>query len=121
MISLLVDEAYAIDYLSILDVKYNKTKDIESYKLAGRIAKFLEAQLGYDKVKEIYNSEEWKTLKELNSKIFDAIEDLRNGLDVTAKSIDLLNLERHVTKQQLQQKYFNNELTEKKIGKYSDI
>lgn len=110
MIHLLVDEAYAFDYLSILKVKSDKINNDVHYK---QICLDLEVQLttkNYEtNLFEVLNSEQYKQLIECNRKIFDKIDLLRSGdLSITAKEIDDLNMKRFFAKNSLQKMFFKS-------------
>lgn len=111
MINLKVDEAYAFDYLSILDIKKHMNKDC--YNNWQICYTYIESQLNKDKMLEITNSEEYKNMIQTNKITFDAVEKARYG-DITAKEVDEANMLRHKRKLELQAKFFNNNLMEYK-------
>jgi hypothetical protein len=113
MINLEVDEAYAFDYLSILQVKndlFPSKYKMEAYE---RCSAFLNKQL--ENFNLIINSEEYKNLYKINKVTFDLVDKVRNNEPITAKSVDDANMERYYCKLALQKKYFSNELVEQKI------
>lgn len=105
MINLPVDEAYAFDYLSILEVKGQNT---DQMKLD------LSFQVGNELFKTILESKEYCNLKQSNTEIFQQIESIRKGNPLQASEIDNANLERFYYKQALQKKFFRKELSELK-------
>lgn len=105
MIKILVDEAYAFDYLSILEVKDSELRD----RVAAHIAK----QIGVMKTMNIYASDEYDQLYNANKALFDCVERARYGT-ITAKELDEANMERHKAKQALQAEFFQTQLTETK-------
>ena len=105
MIKILVDEAYAFDYLSILEVKNSELRN----EIAAMIAK----QVGVMKTMNVYASEEYDRLFETNKTLFDCVERARYGT-ITAKELDEANMQRHYAKQALQKRFFQNDLTETK-------
>lgn len=105
MITLLVDEAYALDYYAILIVK----KSI----LQGVISNHISTQLGHSKFEEIVLSQEFTSMLEANQLVFDCVERARYG-DISAKELDDANMQRHYAKQALQKKFFSTNLTENK-------
>ena len=115
MINLEVDEAYAFDYLSILQVKnhlFPSKYKMEAYE---KCCSFLNKQLeNYD---FIISSEEYKNLYEINKVTFDLVDQVRNNIPITAKSVDDANMERYYCKLALQKKHFLNQLVEEKIIK----
>ena len=112
MINLLVDEAYAFDYLSVLEIK----KDINSMTFASwDMCKCnLEYQIGKEKMEEILASKEYEGMLRTNKLTFDAVEKARYGGDITAKEVDAINMQRHKRKLELQRKFADNNLTEYK-------
>jgi len=113
MINLEVDEAYAFDYLSILQVKNNLFPSEYKTVAFEKCSSFLKKQLeNYD---FIISSEEYKNLYEINKVTFDLVDQVRNNIPITAKSVDDANMERYYCKLALQKKHFSNELVEQKI------
>jgi hypothetical protein len=113
MIKLTVDEAYAFDYYSILSLKYNN--GFISEDILQTTKKDLEDSLESDLVETILNSSEYLSLLEANQLTFDAVDKAKEDL-VTASYVDKCNYKRMLTKKALQTKFFNNELSETKIG-----
>jgi hypothetical protein len=87
MVKLTVDEAYAFDYYSILSLKC--TNGYVSLATLDLTKRDLEQSLGEDLVRDILNSEEYHSL---------------------------LTANRMLAKKSLQNKFFNTELTEVKVG-----
>lgn len=115
MINLLVDECYAFDYLSILQVKRNldQSKNSEQWK---QCYEYLKSQLGDEKFTEIIQSLEYNNLYKSNLLTFDAVEKARSGGQITAKEVDDCNMNRFNCKTKLQQRFFpETKLVEKKI------
>lgn len=115
MITLLVDEAYAFDYLSILHIKKEKNKNIES--TWRQCFSYIEKQIGQRKMQEIISSGEYENLIKANQITFDAVEEARHAdcskeSQITAKEVDNANMLRYQRKLELQAKFFNNTLTE---------
>jgi hypothetical protein len=114
MIILQVDEAYAFDYLSILEVKKNLHPSLEKLNSFLNCKMFLTDQL--NNFNEIYQSKEYQNLYDINKKTFDLVDLVRrNSLEVTAKQVDEANMERFYKKQILQKVFFNRGLIEEKI------
>lgn len=114
MISLLVDECFALDYLSILQVK--KDKDPKNHAAWYECRSYLESQLS-DIFDDILESEEYNDLYEANLKTFDAVGKARSGGDVTAKEVDDCNMLRYNCKVALQAKFFStSEMREVKLS-----
>jgi hypothetical protein len=111
MITLLVDEAYAFDYLSILHVKKSINQQVESsWK---ECFDYIKNQIGENMMQKIINSKEYHGMIEANQITFDAVEKARYG-EITAKEVDDTNMLRYQRKLELQAKFFNNILTEVK-------
>lgn len=115
MINLLVDEAYAFDYLSILEVKNSLHPSDTKNKTFLECINHLKNQLNNFHI--IYESLEYQKLLEINKITFELIDKLRAGLLVTAKEIDDANMYRFYRKQDLQNKFFDSILKEEKITK----
>jgi hypothetical protein len=113
MINLLVDEAYAFDYLAIMQVKYNRYPNDKNLKAFNRCSNELEKQC--DSFEKIISSQQYRNLVEINTYIFDLIDKLRRGISISAKKIDDANMERYFKKRDLQESFFNKDLEENKI------
>ena len=103
MINLQVDECFAFDYLSILNVKTTKSNNQEEAYLA--CYKNLKDQLG-DKFDAVINSHEYENLLIANYKTFDAVDKARSGGNITAKEVDDTNFVRYNAKIELHKKFF---------------
>lgn len=105
MISILVDESYAYDYLSILTVKSKKLKTNKALETRDKCNEFIMEQVGDDKHLEILSSNEFISLFNANSETFDGVEKARYG-QISAKELDDLNMKRYNCKVLLQNKFF---------------
>jgi hypothetical protein len=103
MLNLKVDEAYAFDYLSILEIKKNKTKN--NFNNWINCFNDLKNQLDHQLFDEIIKSEEYKCMIAANSNTFDAVEKARYG-QISAKEVDDYNMKRYKVKIKLQNKFF---------------
>jgi hypothetical protein len=119
MIKISLDEAYVFDLLSILDLKKTKSlgkednqKHIENYNT---LHDEISDQITDIKMLEIINSEEYKDLVDINSKVFDLV-DLGKDQEGLAKTTAMANYDRFILKNKLQKKFFKNPLKEAKIG-----
>lgn len=107
MINLEVDEAYAFDYLSILFIKKNKSKECyETWSscynhISNQVLNFL----------DIINSIEYNNLLEANLITFNAVEKARYG-NISAKEVDEANMLRYQRKIELQNKFFPSKVKE---------
>ena len=113
MILLQVDEAYAFDYLSILDLKRQKYSD--NHDAWMRCYIFLQNQFDSKKWLSMIESEEYKNMIIANTLTFDAVDKAKNN-QVSAQHVDYCNFQRHTAKKQFQKKFFDNNLSELKIG-----
>jgi hypothetical protein len=111
MINLYVDEGYAFDFLSILEIKKNKST--QSMKNWQNCFDYLKSQLPKNIFNLIINSQEYAHMIAINKKTFDAVEKARYG-QITAKEVDNANMERYFAKINLQNKFFSNKTTEEK-------
>ena len=111
MINLLVDEAYAFDYLSILHIKKNINPQSQSNW--ENCLSYIQNQLGKEKMAQIINSKEYLNMIEANQITFDAVEKARYG-SITAKEVDDANMLRYNIKCQLQKVFFDSNMKEMK-------
>lgn len=115
MVNILVDEGYAFDYLSILDVKRKKNTECE--QSWSNCYNYLKNQFDIDKWSTMINSREYKNMIVANELTFDAVDQAKYN-KVTAKYVDDCNYERYLAKKKFQDKFFNTKLSETKIGYY---
>lgn len=113
MIFLQVDEAYAFDYLSILEVKKKKNSLITN--AWSKCYVNLQIQFDSDKWFLIINSKEYADMVAANELTFNAVDKAKNN-EVTAQYVDYCNYQRHIAKESFQKKFFNTNLSELKIG-----
>ena len=113
MINLLVDEAYAFDYLSILEVK--KQKSSISNDAWAKCYAYLQNQFDNEKWLHMIHSKEYENMIKANELTFDAVDKAKNN-EVTAQHVDYCNYQRHIAKQDFQKKFFTSDLSELKIG-----
>jgi hypothetical protein len=116
-IKLVVDAAYAFDFLSILEVKSNKSKLPSSEEALRQKAKEIYEQIGFDLFNKIIDSQEYLNLYKTNEFLFDLIDKMKEDPDsVKAIEVDKSNYDRFLYKKALQEKFFNDQLLEEKIG-----
>jgi hypothetical protein len=113
MINILVDEAYAFDYLSILEVK--KQKSSSATEAWSKCYINLQIQFDSEKWFSMINSQEYKNMITANELTFNAVDKAKNN-EVTAQHVDYCNYQRHIAKQKFQEKFFMCDLSELKIG-----
>jgi hypothetical protein len=112
MINLLVDESFAFDYLSILEIKSNKNGN----KMAHNHCKEnIISQVGLYEFLEIESSQEYKELLEANLKTFNLVDAVKSN-PCLGTEVDKSNYERFLKKQTLQKKFFSSIGSEIKIG-----
>lgn len=118
MIKISIDEGFAFDVLSISQVKLEKCNNSLLKKLNDNFEKLkseISNEIGEDKLLSILGSEEYQSLKDANQYVFELVDKtkLDNGL---AREVDESNYNRYLKKINLQRKFFNNPVTEVKIG-----
>lgn len=126
MINLQVDEAYAFDYLAILEVKSYKTSTENkyiSYNIFLNCKNQLNQELLYkgwtkEQIERIYISQEYIDMVNRNNEVFDLVDKVKSG-KCSGKDVDNGNFMRYKAKQAFQKKFFTTELKEVKIG-YED-
>lgn len=109
------EEAACFDILSVLEIKLDKFPDNQIVKNNYyRYYDDIESLIGQQKFRDIISSFEYEDLKNVNILTFNAVDKARYGKEdeITAKSVDLINMERHKAKQALQKKFFLEELKE---------
>jgi hypothetical protein len=113
MIKINVDEAYAFDYYSILDLKFKNGYITQEILMNTKID--LINQVGEELFDRIKNSIEYEKLLEANKITFEAVNKAKTD-DVLASYVDKCNYSRMLAKKSLQEKFFTTTLTETKIG-----
>ena len=113
MINLLVDEAYAFDYLSILEIKKNIS--FANDKSWSACYSYLQSQFDNEKWESMINSDEYKKMIEANTLTFEAVDKAKKN-QVTAKDVDFCNYKRYIAKQNFQIEFFKKNVSEVKIG-----
>lgn len=111
MILLPVDEAYALDYLSILLTKRSKGLNVNSEiaSLGGDMRK----QLGV-LFETILTSQEFFALQKANTEVFDAIEKAHRD-EIKASEVQAINYRRYLAKKALQARFWpESQLAEQK-------
>lgn len=119
MITINVQENEAWDRLSILEIKkfFSNTVEqrIELKKQIIELQEQINIAITYNKAVQIYSSEIYTELYNVNFKLFEYFNELKNK-DLSGIIGDKLNYERHLIKNKLQETYFNNKNKEIKIG-----
>jgi hypothetical protein len=119
MIKISLDEGYVFDLLSIHQVKMAKAKEPESLKKVvsayWTLRDEIVSQIGQNKFNSILLGAEYDALYQANEKTFDLVDKAKES-EGLAKEVDESNYERYLCKVNLQKKFFNNEVSETKIG-----
>jgi hypothetical protein len=115
MINLQVSESYALDYLSILCVKAKKSPTLTNCNNYHTCLNNIGHELGFGKLTEILSSSEYKNLRACNLETFEAVDKAKTD-EIPASAVDRLNYERFLYKKSLQDKFFDEKLTEQKLG-----
>lgn len=113
MIKITVDDAYAFDYFSILELKQQKGCDVQIS--IDQIKKDIIENISSEKFNLIVKSEEYSKLYDANKKTFDAVDGAKTD-EVLASYVDKCNYYRMICKKKLQDKHFSDKLTETKLG-----
>ena len=100
MLSIVVDEGYAYDYLAILLVKGDKRYHDLTYQN-------IQSQVGIDLHEKIIESKEFSNLVDANTQTFNAVQ-LARYWEISAKEVDNCNMTRYNCKIALQNKFFPN-------------
>jgi hypothetical protein len=112
MINLLVDEGYAFDYLSILEIKSSKNGNKMAYN---HCKENIISQIGLYEFLEIESSQEYKDLLEANFVTFNLVDAVKLN-PCLGQEVDKSNYTRFLKKQALQKKFFGSSGQEIKIG-----
>lgn len=112
MISLIVDEAYAFDYLSILSLKIVDERSEASYV---ECLNHLRNQFTPQMWATLFHSKEYQRIKDANLQTFMVVDKAKRG-EVSAKEVDYCNYQRYLAKQVFQKTFFSVPLSETKIG-----
>lgn len=105
MITIKVDEAYAFDFLAILEVKYSVSNNADILFQSEKCYEHILGQLGKKKMEEVYFSDEYKALVEANRKTFEWVDKAKKD-DCKASDVDRANYERCKARNALQDKFF---------------
>jgi hypothetical protein len=116
VINIKVDEAYAFDMLSILEVKYENKLTQQNLDNLHELSQSIEDQVGAGKFCDILNSDEYGSLYHTNAVLFNLIDDIKKGENISAKEVDELNYLRWEYKNEIQKNFFGQETGEVKIG-----
>lgn len=119
MVKISLDEAYALDILSIYEVKIRNCTDtskVESSKNAyNQLYKELSESFGSQKIQTIIQSKEYRSLYDANERTFYLVDKVRATKENSlGKDVDDANMDRFFCKRKLQEKFFDNKLVEVK-------
>jgi len=117
MIKISLDESYVFDLLSIYEVKIESATDLEKKNKLQWSYNFLELEIiesiGKFLFNSIISSKEYSDLKSANKIVFDLVD--RAHESELSKLTSDANYTRYLYKIELQQKFFENLVTEVKI------
>lgn len=113
MIYMIVDEAYAFDFLSILDVRVDEIRTSECSNAFLGCYETLKAQI--DSIERILSSKEYSELKEANRAVFHLVDKAKRD-EVKASDVDRGNYERCKKRKALQERFFGGRTTEVNVG-----
>ena len=116
MIKIIVDEAYAFDFLAILYVKYEFSKNEKILTQIEELESFIEKQIGKEKFYDIISSAEYGNVMKANKETFDWVDKAKTD-SCKASDVDRSNYERCKARNALQEKFFpKKEISEVKFG-----
>lgn len=111
-----VSPAYAYDFLSILQVKFDLTKDLKVSLNYLEVYDHIMKEVGPKLHMEIINSREYFELVTVNTHLYNLVDAAKKDL-VKASDVDKLVYERFLAKMALQNKFFPDlEYKEQKFG-----
>ncbi len=114
--TLSVSWGYAWDYLSILEVKNNKTQITQAINNYIACYSEIEAQIGTKRMVEAKASEEYAYLYTVNRELFELVDAVKKN-PCLGKELDDKVYERYKAKMALQNKFFpDSKLSEIKVG-----
>jgi len=118
MITVSVDEAYAFDMLSILEVKDNLAHSSDTNKNYRKMRDEIILQIGLEKFGQVKCSLDYSTLVLQNTLIYQMVNEVKLLVDQDslACKIDAANYQRFLIKKEIQKKWFEKELKETKHG-----
>jgi hypothetical protein len=109
-------EGYIFDILSIYQIKLFKFQDntthLNNFK---NLLAEIKNQIGHDKTMKIVESEEFLNLISANMETFDLVDAVKVN-PCLGKDVDRSNYKRFLAKKSLQEKWFDSEYSEVKIG-----
>lgn len=101
-----VDPGYMFDYLSILNVKLVKKPSEKSSRNYDETVLNVCDQIGFEKYMEIRYSDEYFNLFNINSKLFDLVDEVKRNPHMWACIVDNEVWARFLAKKALQEKFF---------------
>lgn len=116
MLRISLDEAYVFDILSIHQVKINNANDTKLTQLQNSynlLSKEIINQIGKRLFDEIISNQLYKELIDANQLVFNLV-DRANETELSKLTADA-NYQRYIKKIELQNKFFNNTITEIKL------
>jgi len=115
-----VEIGYYWDYLSIIGVKFDKTQKPEAYAQYLRCKDNLVNQIGLEKFDEIFASDEYIALYDVNSYLFGLVDEIKKDKSI-GQELDNQVYQRWLRKKALQEKFYpESEYSEIKVG-YKEV
>ncbi len=116
MVTILVDEAYAFDYLAILLIKYDFSKNESILTKAEECTEHIQSQIGKKKMDKILASEEFEKVMNANKETFAWVDKAKTD-SCKASDVDKSNYVRCQARNALQEKFFpTKKISEVKFG-----
>ncbi len=110
------------DRISIIIIKIDCLELCKSLDLIYQLEELQEIvnkTIGYDLARKIFNSNEYKELFSINKELFYIFDSMNKGKEISSIEVNKMNYFRFLKKKALQERFFKDELKEKKIG-YND-
>jgi hypothetical protein len=109
-------EGYIFDLLSINQIKLFKFKDeVAHQKNFTNLLNEIKRQIGNEKTLEVMESQEYFDLVNANLTTFELVDAVKTN-PCLGREVDESNYKRFLSKKALQEKWFNSEYSEVKIG-----
>ena len=120
MVAIQIQESEAMDRLTILLIKIEKGRDFPDIQKklideANELQKTIVAAITEGVASLVFRTPEYIDLFLVNKKLFEAV-DLAKTDAIKASEVDSLVSTRYLTKKKLQEKFFNSQYKEIKLG-----
>ena len=109
-------EGYIFDILSIYQIKISKSiDDITNLSNFNNLLNEIKSQIGNDITNQIMDSKEYSDLLCANINTFNLVDEVKSN-PCLGKDVDSSNYKRFLAKKALQEKWFDSNYSEVKIG-----